>query len=952
MFTLQVLDRGQTFLRPLESRPVVIGHAIDADLRLEEAGVAEHHARIDPDDEAPTLLALGTERVLVNGRAVQQCTLQLGDRIEVGRAVLVVGRTVSRRATPEDVLAEDRTVARDLPVRRRGRGARRRVQRACWLILSAGLAAAAAILGLPYFTPSNTPAPVERLAELRQAGRFSDARAELERLHAWAGADPGRAAFLQHEIDLVDAVEQAVFLRRQKVLVDAQTWSQADLEQHLQSDEHYGDVAEREAARIVRVDLPALLASLPQRSAPATANGQPAVADAAPPPARRIDAAGLVEESQRLSRDGLHAQAIDLLRNALDQAEPAQAVALQSALDVARDRAHTAMTAALEQAVSVRQAQGAPAALAQLEAEARQLPMGGEFAALPRTITELREAASAVARVSVPAPSPAVAAAGGDSVRRATLADLRELLEKVRVAESAGDFGSVIGVLDQGAQLVEARDPQFAARLTAKARDFTLLSELQVATGASLAAGRRCSVRLRSGEAVDLEGVDGPRLLAAGGRQVSWLDFDAAALNVLLREAKLGPRATLGAAVLAYRNGEPEAAETMLAQALRADGKLKEPIDGVIARGRGENAPSGYVLEKDAFVAATKVAARQTALKLQARIRTAMQDRKSRDQLVEQLLAQGPPGLEPMVLAFQRELASAVGRVQAMSLHKQFDKLAEQRQALDQARRYALDLIYDEEKYFYPYKPPAVSGERFAEYNRVQAEVDRRVAALRTLWQDDRHKMQVPASLGDDLERIDWLAQVLRDLGELEPAAVAALDWARSLPPGEKVTLQNFCLTPAERVEQESWRRIEDLDRKAIAALNMGEREEFILTNEYRRMYRHRPLALSPKLHNAAREHATEMSKLGYFSHFSPVAGRKTPYDRMKLCGYAFGCSENIALNGAAAGAHDAWLHSSGHHRNLLSPSHTEFGIGNDGRNWVQDFGQGTDYESELPRGR
>jgi uncharacterized protein YkwD len=606
------------------------------------------------------------------------------------------------------------------------------------------------------------------------------------------------------------------------------------------------------------------------------------------------------------------------------------------------------MTAMLDQAARLRQSQGAQAAVALLETAARKLPMGGEFAALPRALSELRAAAAAVvSQGSVPTASPAQGA--GDAVRRATLADLRELLEKVRVGETACDFGSVIDLLDQGAQLVAERDPQFAARLRAKAKDFALLAELQSATATAFAGGRRCTVRLRGGDPADLEGVDGPRLLAAGGRQVSWFDLDAAALNVLLREAKLPPRTSLGAAVLAYRGGEPEAAEAMLAQALRQDGKLRESVDGVIARGRGEPGTGGYVLEKDTFVAATTVAARQTAQKLQTRIRTAMrEDRKARDALVESLLAQGPSGLEAMVLAFQRELAAATGRVQAMPVRKQFEKLAEQRQALDQARRYALELIYDEEKYFYPYKPPAVTGDKFAEYNRVQAEVDRRVAALRTLWQDERHKLPVPASLGEDLQRIDWLAQVLRDLGELEPGALASLDWARSLPPGERVTLQSFCLTPAERAELEAWKRIEEYDRKAILALNSSEREEFTLTNEYRRMFRHRPLALSTKLYNAAREHAQEMSKLGYFSHFSPVAGRKTPYDRMKLCGYAFGCSENIALNGSASGAHDAWLHSSGHHRNLLSPSHTEFGIGSDGRNWVQDFGQGTEYEQEL----
>ena len=64
----------------------------------------------------------------------------------------------------------------------------------------------------------------------------------------------------------------------------------------------------------------------------------------------------------------------------------------------------------------------------------------------------------------------------------------------------------------------------------------------------------------------------------------------------------------------------------------------------------------------------------------------------------------------------------------------------------------------------------------------------------------------------------------------------------------------------------------------------------------------------------------------------------------MKLAGYLFGVTENIALVDGAQGAHDAWCRSSGHHRNLLNPRHTEFGIGANGRYWVQNFGSGSTY--------
>jgi uncharacterized protein YkwD len=119
------------------------------------------------------------------------------------------------------------------------------------------------------------------------------------------------------------------------------------------------------------------------------------------------------------------------------------------------------------------------------------------------------------------------------------------------------------------------------------------------------------------------------------------------------------------------------------------------------------------------------------------------------------------------------------------------------------------------------------------------------------------------------------------------------------------------------------------------------------ITNEYRVKFGHQPLAIVETCAAASQGHADEMSRLGYFSHTSPTPDRKTPYDRMRLAGYKFGVSENIALSGGAMAAHIAWCHSSGHHRNLLDPGHREISIGANGRYWVQNFGGGTEYEQD-----
>jgi hypothetical protein len=281
-------------------------------------------------------------------------------------------------------------------------------------------------------------------------------------------------------------------------------------------------------------------------------------------------------------------------------------------------------------------------------------------------------------------------------------------------------------------------------------------------------------------------------------------------------------------------------------------------------------------------------------------------------------------------------------------LRKQVDKLDAQRTHLDAARTAAKALIYDETKYFYPYKPPQVEADRYAEYVRVQAEVNRLVDVVRADWNDERIKVKVPANIADSIERLDWISTVLRDLAELDPLALVGVEWARALIPGESVSIRTYCKNFEERATRELWRKIDAYNDAMSEQIPRGDASLLRITNDYRAMFGHRPLALDLKVLIAARGHAQEMSKLGYFSHFSPTPGRKTPSDRMLLAGYTHGAGENIALTDGAEGAHLAWCQSSGHHRNLLSPNHTEAGMAGDGRYWVQNFGNGQGHEKAI----
>ena len=98
-------------------------------------------------------------------------------------------------------------------------------------------------------------------------------------------------------------------------------------------------------------------------------------------------------------------------------------------------------------------------------------------------------------------------------------------------------------------------------------------------------------------------------------------------------------------------------------------------------------------------------------------------------------------------------------------------------------------------------------------------------------------------------------------------------------------------------------------------------------------------LLIDVKLCAAARDHSTDMAKLGFFSHVSPVAGKETFMARAGRAGTS-ASAENIAV-GQATGpdAIRAWWYSPGHHRNMLGDA-ARVGLGRSGTHWTQMFGQ------------
>ena len=98
-------------------------------------------------------------------------------------------------------------------------------------------------------------------------------------------------------------------------------------------------------------------------------------------------------------------------------------------------------------------------------------------------------------------------------------------------------------------------------------------------------------------------------------------------------------------------------------------------------------------------------------------------------------------------------------------------------------------------------------------------------------------------------------------------------------------------------------------------------------------------LRLDVKLCKAARDHSKDMVEHRFFSHSSPLPGKRTVGDRARLAGTSGG-GENIAAGQRTPrGALRAWWYSPGHHRNMMG-RYGRVGLGRHGSHWTQMFGR------------
>ena len=102
------------------------------------------------------------------------------------------------------------------------------------------------------------------------------------------------------------------------------------------------------------------------------------------------------------------------------------------------------------------------------------------------------------------------------------------------------------------------------------------------------------------------------------------------------------------------------------------------------------------------------------------------------------------------------------------------------------------------------------------------------------------------------------------------------------------------------------------------------------LVNKERKQHGLKPLAINPRLDQAARIHARNMAAFRKMSHFLPESRFPTLSHRAQYVSYPYSMiAENIALGYTdAESVVRGWMESPGHRRNILNREVSEIGTG------------------------
>lgn len=534
------------------------------------------------------------------------------------------------------------------------------------------------------------------------------------------------------------------------------------------------------------------------------------------------------------------------------------------------------------------------------------------------------------------------------AARTAADPEVHELIARARTTEERGELAAASQLWNQAGAMLSSGPELDDCIGRGRALEMRLMLRKEVAQAATHNGSAFVELRM---ELFDAEGCD------LDGRRTAWNDIP---IDLLARATAVSRPSTLARLGLVFETlargtkAEKEAGLVDLARLFE-----KREIDAsdtfaAVARTRGELPPrGGYIFRDGRWLKAREMAqaASDAALEDLAK-RFEAAPPSQREALRATIVKLGEPASARYAKALEARWTNALRNLTRGSTLSDLSQVAKLRAELDQRRKAALDLIFDQKRYFYPYSPPACPAEKAKLYAPVQQEVDTLVAAVHEIWKGPKRVALGPAFRAA-LEEIEWNRALHkdRDLDFKLPSEVP--DWIAGIDVElEAIDVKSFAWNAEERAALAENRAIalanqgrwSSKEWVGLQAANSEERAEVEITNEYRAMLGRIVLSWNPKLQAAAQIHSDYMSTSGDFGHFEPDPKRHSPEDRMRLQGYTGGEGENCHMGDSGAeGAHVGWLHSSGHHRNILEPLHREMACAVSGSYWTQDFGNASE---------
>ncbi|MEO0480864.1 MAG: CAP domain-containing protein [Planctomycetota bacterium] len=940
-FTFQILDGGQTFLVPVGRSEGTIGSDEGCTIRLTEPGIAPIHARFKPlRDGSLKLVDEGTgEPVKINGDEVLQWRLQVGDRIEIGAAVLVFGQRIERKATPADVVREsaERPAAprRTAPVARRSAsrssGGRSRSSGSGLPILPIVGAVVALLVVVLLLSDSGPGRPLDYPLLAEDLARGNHARAS-ERLEDWrrnwAKNDNERLAILAADEKRVAKLRGYVERFEAQVLEDPGL----GLDKHRErlvvvTDGLQSNDPQAVAARAVMADLADLLdRARMERRALLQQNGgtdNAAVAQGD----ESTGSSGSSEQGSTPELDRLQPilSDVDAALEA-EEFERAEAILVQ-AIESFEGADFARLAARL---TAVRSASSGQAR--SLIAEIDSLVDRGDRSVLARMAPSIERR---VAHLTLDSRIPALtdALARFEHAREMGEVLLSESRDSSSVARSGrrlvrrGAFHEAAALHGEFAADIESTDPAAAAEHRALAKEAETL-------------GRLLDLAAASHDAVEVEDPD------------TLFRVPGAELITMLEPHERDGELLMAAAALAYRRGDGEAGDQLFRKAERKARVEESSVQEAIARARGEqlDPEAGYEWREDRYLSAREVRLEERVASLTKDLDSMLGKSPDRwDSRLEQLIGEDDDAVDVLVAALRRVAERRIEDLESDDFRHKLESLEATRRELDEKRAAALAVIFDTTRYQFPTKDPDATAEERQIHQEAQQEIDQLVAEVRRFLDQHEKELRVPDRVGEKLARVRWISETLAGFEEFVPSLEDRIEWAKRIPADQPLSVATVALDLSE-VDARAWAvEVEAYNVTLESELTAAEIELVQRTNAYRKLLGRRPLAVDLRMMEAGRSHAEEMADLGYFSHYSPTPGRRTPGDRMQLAGYHQGVSENLAQHPSAESSIHGWQHSSGHHRNMLAEGHVEIGVGQTGRYWVQVFGVGRELEP-LPR--